>query len=108
MSGIPAWASPGKKVVCLNTSWVKGETMPLMKFIRGLIFGYPIAGGVYVVTRAGYGVETDSPVIELRGWRGYFFQVANFRPVVDEQAMQRDVALFRKHLTQNVPEGIDA
>jgi hypothetical protein len=102
MSGIPAWASPGKKVVCVNTGWVKGTSMPLLMFIRGMIFGYPIAGGVYVVTKAGWGAETHAPVIELRGWRGYFFQVVNFRPPVDEEALQRDVALFRNLITHPV------
>jgi hypothetical protein len=31
----------------------------------------------------------------------------NFRPLVDDQAEQRDVAVFRHHLTQKTPEVVE-
>jgi hypothetical protein len=95
VSGIPAWAVRGAKVVCVNgkarSIWTKGGWAPQ-------------TDGVYTVERAFSDRGTGKVLLELReyvhdvpyhGW-----DITRFRPLVDDEAQERDVAIFRHHLTQ--------
>lgn len=91
---VPAWAVRGAKCVC-----VKREAWrPLEHFERAPCV--PVYGDIYTVRQV---VSLEGGVyLALDQVAGpYCFAVCNFRPLVDDQAQERDVAHFRHHLTQN-------
>lgn len=103
MSGIPAWAVRGAKVVCIEGSG------------RNHFGGWaPKTGGVYTV-RSAFFAEGFGPFLRLaeyrtehqwrgmeRGWDAY-----RFRPVIEPKTEAEDLAHFKHHLTQKTPEVVE-
>lgn len=98
------WAAPGVKCVCLESHWKRGRSLSLRRWLLGLVFGWPVRGGVYVITVvSAVGPEV---FIELKGWEGVSFRVENFRPLISERERQ-DIALFAPLLDPKYPVIVD-
>jgi hypothetical protein len=105
MSGVPSWARVGAKVVCINADGFR-VSQPLL------------LGATYTIRRVREGLAKDGwvPGLELvevtnnvnpfsRNEHGY--RLTRFRPLVDDEAQERDAAMFRKLLTHNTPELVE-
>jgi hypothetical protein len=108
MSGaIPSWAVRGAKVVYANHRGDVGGGEPYD-------VPDPVLGTVYTIHRVGRAYGEGPAIISLveinsvsahHGEIGY--ELCDFRPLVDDEAQERDVAQFRRLLTQNAPELVE-
>lgn len=108
MSGIPAWAVRGAKVVCISThpEWASlpvetprvGETYTLRA-----VDVNPFDG----VACCWLEEIADQFCLDPRAIGFVAFGLFRFRPLVDDEAQERDVALFSHHLRQNAPELVE-
>jgi hypothetical protein len=102
---LPSWARVGAKVVCVGRKRKPGEP----SIIRDLgIRWKPKKGAVYTIS----GTFVDRTyggflfLSEHSEPQGFHFE--GFRPLVDDEAQERDAAMFRKLLTTRQPVGEDA
>jgi hypothetical protein len=110
MSGIPAWVRPGVKVVCVDADDSLGRFAApdnrLDMWDSSLT-----ERAVYTIDRvARHGLYPDLPCIHVREVARPShspFAIRRFRPLVDDEAQERDAAMFRKLLTQNTPELVE-
>ena len=98
MSAIPSWARVGARVVCVDATELAGPGAwtPLEQNAVYTIRSIDNVMGVGVRLR-----EVVRP--EWFGWEPTYL-IRRFRPLVDDEAQERDVALFRKLLTTRQPE----
>lgn len=112
MSGIPAWAVPGARVVCVDDVFSEGH--------KRICAALPIAGGVYTIRKVTFvdGADTAPAVLleevvneytetMLRGflWRGEpRFGLRRFRPL---HTLETDISEhFSQHLHVREPERV--
>lgn len=104
MSGIPAWAVPGAKVVCVDDSPPTSDKAHFhQKWLQ--------AGNIYVIRAAYVGADGEVGVClgeivsvfrpELGREQGFYLR--RFRPAVEPKSEAEDVALFKHHLDQKLP-----
>jgi hypothetical protein len=95
LSGIPAWAVRGAKVVCVDASAQPVRARPQL-----------VKGETYIIDRAYIDVFMDDelgPYVDLDGaWGGW--RLDRFRPSVENKTETEDVAMFRDLLTTHQPE----
>lgn len=107
MSGVPAWAVRGAKVVCVdpNPWWygpeARGANVPVkdaVYTIREIVFGdavllEEIRNAPRLIEVDGGGLTIGEPC----------FAIARFRPVIAKKSEAEDLALFRHHIDQRLP-----
>lgn len=99
MNGIPAWAVPGAKVVCV-------DGMPSWNYFKGRPAKYsalPVLGEIYTISQAVWhqwpfrsGVGLHLLEIQRAGKVSPYI-LERFRPLVT-RSQEQDVAIFRHHL----------
>lgn len=96
---IPAWASPGKKVVCVRVFSVNSfYTGPRLE-----------KGRIYTVTSThpGYSEwELAVAGIENPNGRGPWWAGSQFRPAIEPKTEAEDVAMFHDIARQKLPEAV--
>jgi hypothetical protein len=113
MSGIPAWCVRGAKVVCLIGEWVETPCMPNPPAREPMLNEILTIKDVLTTDEfsrlaprfifARFAVLLS---FEELG-HDWLYASHNFAPLVDDEAQERDVAQFRKLLTQNTPELVE-
>ena len=107
MSGasLPSWVRVGAKCVCVRqgpATLASGETIPAFGEICTIREVVVEDDRVYLLLQ-----EHKNPrIVTTQGFRERPMGVWHFRPIVDDEAQERDVAEFRKLLTQPIPEAV--
>lgn len=102
MSGVPAWAVKGAKVVCVR-DFADAQTV----YDKG-IRTKPKLNEVYVLVGAEEWTEFQATVLYIEGFPHQGFDIIGFRPVTKRTAEQDIAEHFAGFLTSRAPEGIDA
>lgn len=90
MSGIPAWAVRGAKVVCVSDAeWLRScepgqESAP-----------HPLKGETATIEKVIH-LAGEEPYVWLYEYAVCEFKLRFFRPLVDDEAQERDAAMFRR------------
>ena len=100
MSGIPAWAVRGARVVLIDAG-------------PGDVDGPHDArvGDICIIDEVGYVVDQPACICREEGGRWTlpehtWARLSRFRPFVSTKTQEQDVAEFRKLLTQKLPEAV--
>jgi hypothetical protein len=103
---LPSWARVGAKVVCVDAAGSGADKTPLTEgatyTIRSVTPALTLS-----TTCAGIRLAEITNGICARGWE-WHYNITRFRPLVDDEAQERDAAMFRKLLTTRQPVGEDA
>ena len=106
MTHIPHWCRKGQKVVCLNSVWARGHSLPLATWWRAKLFGLPFKGGVYEITDVGF--YEHGCGLRLKYFGTLIFHPGHFRPLVSiSGTLESDIALF-KRIAAEAPAQEDA
>jgi hypothetical protein len=100
MSGIPAWAVRGRKVVCIDSVWECDDP-------TDADLPDPVKGQTYTILDTDMDDDDGAGLYLVEFGDDAFYTIDGFRPIVDIEAQLRDVAMFRKLLTQNTPELVE-
>jgi hypothetical protein len=104
MSGVPSWARKGMKVVCINDQRLESSEVHTGLLVVGSVY---TIGDAYHHRSGRIGLFINELQARHAG-RLVCYDIRRFRPLVDDEAQERDAAMFRKLLTTRQPEGIDA
>lgn len=100
MGGLPAWAVPNARVVCVRDFGLASHHNDL---------GYrtmPVENSVYIIGRTRAHID-GRPTVTLREFEhNHWFDLTGFRPAVEPKSEAHDLAYFRRYLTQTSPEEV--